>query len=40
MNEGEKSAVWVTVCLLMVGTAAYFTIFMIIFNFVKQLFWS
>jgi len=25
---------------LMVGAAAYFTIFMIIFSFVKKLFWS
>jgi hypothetical protein len=25
---------------LMVGAAAYFTIFMIIFSYVKKLFWS
>ena len=40
MTEGEQAGVWAIVYLLMVGAAAYFTMFMIIFSFVKKLFWS
>ena len=38
MTEGEKAGRWALVYLLMVGAAAYFTIFMVIFSFVKQYF--
>ena len=40
MTEGERAGVWAIVYLLMVGAAAYFTIFMIVINFVRKLFWS
>jgi hypothetical protein len=40
MNEGDRAGWLAVVFLLMVGAAAYFTIFMLIFSFVKQLFWS
>ena len=40
MTEGEKAGVWAIVYLLMVGAAAYFTIFMIVFDFVKRMLWS
>ena len=40
MNEGDRAGVWAIVCLLLVGVAAYFTMFMFIFNFVRQLFWN
>ena len=40
MNEGERAGRWAMVYLLMVGAAAYFTMFMIDFSFIKQLFWS
>jgi hypothetical protein len=40
MNVDERAGWWAVVYLLMVGAAAYFTIFMIIFSFVKKLFWS
>lgn len=40
MNEGDRAGLWAVICLLMVGVAAYFTIFMIIFSFVKKLFRS
>ena len=40
MTEGEKAGRWALAYLLMVGAAAYFTIFMVIFSFVKQTFWS
>jgi len=40
MTEGERAGLWAVVYLLMVGAAAYFTMFMIIFSFVKKLFWS
>jgi hypothetical protein len=40
MSEGDRAGVWAIVYLLMVGAAAYFTIFMIVFSFVKNLFWS
>lgn len=40
MTEGDRAGVWAIVYLLMVGMAAYFTIFMVIFSFVRQLFRS
>jgi hypothetical protein len=40
MTEGERAGWWAVACLLMVGAAAYFTIFMVIFSFLKQTFWS
>jgi hypothetical protein len=40
MNEGERAGWWAVVCLLMVGAAAHFTIFMIVFSFVKTFFRS
>ena len=40
MNEGEQAGRWAIVYLLMAGAAAYFTIVMIVFSFVKKLFWS
>jgi hypothetical protein len=39
MNEGERAGRWAVVLLLLVGATAYFTIFMIVFSFIKQ-FWS
>jgi hypothetical protein len=36
MTEGERAGWLAVVYLLMVGVAAYFTIFMVIFSFVKQ----
>lgn len=38
MNEGERAGMWAVALLLMVGTAAYFTMFMVVFSFVKQFF--
>jgi len=38
MTEGDRAGVWAIVYLLMVGAAAYFTMFMVIFSFVKELF--
>jgi hypothetical protein len=38
MNEGERAGWRAVVLLLIVGAAAYFTIFMIVFSFVKNLF--
>ena len=38
MTEGYRAGWWAIVYLLMVGAAAYFTMFMIIFSFVKKLF--
>jgi hypothetical protein len=38
MTEGERAGWWAVVYLLMVGAAAYFTIFMIVFSFVKNCF--
>jgi len=38
MNEGEQAGWRAVVLLLIVGAAAYFTIFMIVFSFVKNLF--
>lgn len=40
MTEGLRAGVWAITYLLMVGATAYFTMFMIIFSFVKKLFWS
>ncbi len=40
MNEGDRAGWWAVVYLLMAGAAAYFTIFMIVFSYVKKLFWS
>jgi hypothetical protein len=40
MNEGERAGRWAVVLILMVGAAAYFTIFMIVFSFIKDTFWS
>ena len=40
MTEGEQAGRWAIVYLLIVGAAAYFTIIMVIFSFVKKLFWS
>ena len=40
MTEGDKAGVWAIIYLLMIGAAAYFTIFIIIFSFVKKLFWN
>jgi len=38
MNEDERAGWWAVVCLLMVGAAAYFTIFMIVFSLLKHFF--
>ena len=40
MSEGDRAGAWAVVWLLMIGATAYFTIFMIIFSFVKKMFWS
>jgi len=40
MTDGERAGWWAVVYLLMVGVAAYFTMFMVIFSFIKQMFWS
>jgi hypothetical protein len=40
MSEGERAGRYAIVYLLIVGAAVYFTIFMIVFSFVKKLFWS
>ncbi len=37
MSEGERAGRYAIVYLLIVGAAAYFTIFMIVFSFVKKL---
>jgi len=36
MNEGERAGWWALAYLLMVGAAAYFTMFMVVFSFIKQ----
>lgn len=38
MSEGDQAGVWAIVLLLIVGAAAYFTIFMIIFSFFRNYF--
>ena len=40
MTEGDRAGWWAVVYLLMVGVGAYFTMFMVIFSFIKQMFWS
>jgi hypothetical protein len=40
MSEGDRAGWWAVIYLLMIGATAYFTIFMIVFDFVKKLFWS
>lgn len=40
MTEGEKAGRWALAYLLIVGAAAYFTIFMVVFSFIKQTFWG
>jgi hypothetical protein len=40
MTSGDRAGCWAIAYLLMVGAAAYFTIFMIVFSFVKKLFWG
>ena len=40
MSEADRAGWWAVVYLLMVGAAAYFTIFMIVFSFIKDKFWS
>ena len=40
MTEGDQAGLWAIVYLLLVGSAAYFTIFMIIFSFVRKLIWG
>lgn len=40
MTEGDKAGYWAIAYLLIVGMAAYFAIFMVIFSFLKQTFWS
>jgi hypothetical protein len=40
MTEGERAGRWAVVLILIVGAAAYFTIFMIVFSFIKDTFWS
>jgi hypothetical protein len=40
MTEADRAGRWAIVYLLMIGATAYFTIFMIVFSFVKKLFWS
>lgn len=37
MTEGERAGRWAMIYLIMVGAAAYFTIFMVIFSFVKSI---
>ncbi len=40
ITSGERAGWWAIVYLLIVGAATYFTIFAIIFSFVKKTFWS
>jgi hypothetical protein len=40
MKEGERAGWWAVAYLLLIGAAAYFTIFMLFFSFVKDTFWS
>jgi hypothetical protein len=35
MTEGERAGWWAVVLLLIVGAAAYFSIFAIVFSFIK-----
>ncbi len=36
MTDGDRAGWWAVVYLLMVGAAAYFTMFIVIFSFIKQ----
>jgi len=36
MTDGDRAGWWAVALLLMVGAAAYFTMFMVIFSFIKQ----
>lgn len=40
MTTGERAGWWAIAYLLLAGAAAYFTIFMVVFSFLKKLFWS
>ncbi len=40
MTDGDRAGRWAVVYLLIVGATAYFTIFMIVFSFIKKWFWS
>jgi len=40
MSEGDRAGWWAIAYLLMIGATAYFTIIIIVFGFVKKLFWS
>jgi RsiW-degrading membrane proteinase PrsW (M82 family) len=40
MTEGDQAGWRAVILLLIVGAAAYFTIVMIIFSFIRKLFWS
>lgn len=40
MTQGDRAGLWAIAYLLLVGAAAYFTMFMVVFSFIKQLFWS
>jgi hypothetical protein len=40
MTEGERAGWWAVAYLLIVGVAAYFSIVMIVFSFIKNLSWS
>lgn len=40
MTQGDRAGLWAIAYLLMVGAAAYFTMFMVIYSFLKQTFWS
>jgi len=40
MTEGDRAGLWAIAYLLLVGAAAYFTIFMVVFSFVKKLIWG
>ena len=40
MTDGDRAGWWAIAYLLMVGAAAYFTIFAVIFSFLKQTCWS
>ena len=40
MTEGERAGWWAVEYLLIVGVAAYFSIVMIVFGFIKNLSWS
>ncbi len=40
VSEGDQAGWWAVLYLLIIGATAYFTIFMIVFSFVKKLFWG